>query len=157
MFRAEAHELEAPRPFAMLEGLAASILDAAAEDPRYADHLARSLGPWSWELRTVLPSLGRLLTPDTGEDRSPASEGRLRDALAVLFDALGTPQRPALLLLDDCQWADGLSLAVIGSWSADTSPTERFVSVVTALRTEEASTITRWDSGQRPRRSRSPG
>jgi two-component system sensor kinase len=47
VFRAEAHELEAPRPFAMLEGLAASILEAASEDPRYADHLVRSLGPWS--------------------------------------------------------------------------------------------------------------
>ena len=148
VFRAEAYELGAPRPFAMLEGLAASILDAAAEDPRYADHLARSLGPWSWELGTVLPSLGRLLTPDTGEGRSPASEGRLRDALAVLFDALGTPQRPALILLDDCQWADGLSLAVIGSWSADTSPTERFVSVVTALRTGDVShdhAVERWE------------
>jgi tetratricopeptide (TPR) repeat protein len=147
VFRAEAHELEAPRPFAMLEGLAASILDAAAEDPRYAEHLARSLGPWSWELRTALPSLGRLLTPDAGEGRTPASEGRLRDALAVLFDALGTPQRPALILLDDCQWADGLSLGVIGSWSADTSPTERFVSVVTAVRTEEAArdqAVGRW-------------
>jgi tetratricopeptide (TPR) repeat protein len=137
VFRAEAHELEAPRPFAMLEGLAASILDAATEDSHYADHLVRSLGPWSWELRTALPSLGRLLTPDTAEDRSPASERRLRDALAVLVDALGTPQRPALLLLDDCQWADELSLSVVGSWSLDTSPTERFVSVVTALRTGE--------------------
>jgi tetratricopeptide (TPR) repeat protein len=139
VFRAEAHELEAPRPFAMLEGLATSILDAAAQDPHLADHLVRSLGPWSWELRTALPSLGRLLTPESGEGRSPASERRLRDALAVLFDALGTPQRPALLLLDDCQWADELSLGVIESWSTDPSPTERFVSVVTALRTGEAS------------------
>jgi tetratricopeptide (TPR) repeat protein len=136
VFRTEAHELEAPRPFAMLEGLAASILDAASEDEAYAAALADSLAPWSHELRTVLPSLDRFLT-DGEEIEHPAAEPRLQGALAALFDALGTPNHPAVLLLDDCQWADDLSLGVVGTWSSSSRDGSRFVTVVAAIRRGE--------------------
>src|SRR5688572_11009807 len=136
VFRTEAHELEAPRPFAMLEGLAASILDAAAEDEAYAAALADSLVPWSPELRTVLPSLHRFLA-DAEEIEHPAVERRLQGALAALFDALGTRNRPAVLLLDDCQWADDLSLGVVSRWSSSSRDGSRFVTVVAAIRREE--------------------
>jgi tetratricopeptide (TPR) repeat protein len=132
VFRAEAHELEAPRPVPMLERLAGSILDAAADDHVFAGHLKRALTPWGPELHTVLPSLRPLLTLDAGV-AGRSSENRLKDGLAALFDALGTRQRPAVLLLDDCQWADQLSLGVIGRWSSQPQP-DRFVSVVAATR-----------------------
>jgi tetratricopeptide (TPR) repeat protein len=132
VFRAEAHELEAPRPVAMLERLAGSILEAAADDHIFADHLTRALAPWAPELHTVLPSLGPLLVAEV-EVSGRSSESRLQDALAALFDALGMRQRPAVLLLDDCQWADQLSLGVIGRWSSQPHP-DRFVSVVAATR-----------------------
>jgi tetratricopeptide (TPR) repeat protein len=136
VFRTEAHELEAPRPFAMLEDLAASILDAASEDDAYAAALADSLAPWSHELRTVLPSLHRFLA-DGDEIEHPASERRLQEALAALFDALGTRNHPAVLLLDDCQWADDLSLGVVSRWSSSSRDGSRFVSVIAAIRREE--------------------
>ena len=132
VFRGEAHELEAPRPVAMLERLAGSILEAAADDQVFADHLTRALAPWAPELHTVLPSLRPLLVADV-EVSGRSSESRLKDGLAALFDALGTRQRPAVLLLDDCQWADQLSLGAIGRWSSQPHP-DRFVSVVAATR-----------------------
>ena len=61
ILRAEARELEAPRPFGLLDGLASSLLEAAAADPIYAERLARTTGRWGPELRTVLPSLTELL------------------------------------------------------------------------------------------------
>lgn len=136
VFRTEAHELEAPRPFAMLEGLAASILDAAAEDEAYAAALADSLAPWSPELRTVLPSLHRFVA-DAEEIEHPTVERRFQGALAALFDALGTRHRPAVLMLDDCQWADDLSLGVVSRWSSSSRDGSRFVTVVAAIRREE--------------------
>ncbi|HEX4941845.1 MAG TPA: AAA family ATPase [Actinomycetota bacterium] len=136
VFRTEAHELEAPRPFAMLERLAASILDAAAEDEAYAAALANALASWSPELRTVLPSLHRFLADDEEIER-PAVERRFQGALAALFDALGTRNRPAVLLLDDCQWADDLSLGVVSRWSSSSRDGSRFVTVVAAIRREE--------------------
>jgi tetratricopeptide (TPR) repeat protein len=132
VFRAEAHELEAPRPVAMLERLAGSILEAAADDPVFADHLTRSLSPWAPELHTVLPSLRPLLVANV-EVSVLSSQMRLQDGLAALFDALGMRQRPAVILLDDCQWADQLSLGVIGRWSSQPRA-DRFVSIVAATR-----------------------
>jgi len=134
VFRAEAHELEAPRPLAMLERLVGSILEAATADPAFADHLLRSIRPWSSELRTVLPSLGKLLPGDEGGERH-VSEHRLHEAMAEIVDALGTPERPAVLLLDDCQWADELSIGVVARWSSTPRPS-RHVSIVAAIREE---------------------
>ena len=57
------------------------------------------------------------------------------DALTALFEALGWEGRPAVLLLDDCQWADELSLRVVGRWAAGRPG--GYVSVVAALRQDD--------------------
>ena len=44
------------------------------------------------------------------------AEARSVQALAALLDALGTTGRPVLVLLDDCQWADQLTLKVLSNW-----------------------------------------
>ena len=130
------------------------------------------------ELRTVLPSLHRFLADPERSITPRWSAGS--GALAALFDALGTRNRPAVLLLDDCQWADDLSLGVVSRWSASSRDGSRFVTVVAAIRREEvdedhpsrgwtrATTITlppsistrretssrRWGDGSRTRRTR---
>ncbi len=135
VLRAEARELEAPRPFGLLEGLASSLLDAATVDPAYAVRLAQTTGRWGPELRTVLPSLAELLTVAEQEGSGRSVESRVLDALTALFEALGWEGRPAVLLLDDCQWADELSLRVVGRWAAGRPG--GYVSVVAALRQDD--------------------
>jgi tetratricopeptide (TPR) repeat protein len=135
VLRAEARELEAPRPFGLLDGLASSLLDAAAVDPAYAERLAHTTGRWGPELRTVLPSLAEVLAVAEQEGSGRAVESRVLDALTALFEALGWEGRPAVLLLDDCQWADELSLRVVGRWAAGRPG--GYVSVVAALRQDE--------------------
>jgi tetratricopeptide (TPR) repeat protein len=135
ILRAEARELEAPRPFGLLDGLASSLLEVAAADPVYAERLAQTTGRWGPELRTVLPSLTELLAIAEQEGTRRSVESRILDALKALFEALGWDGRPAVLLLDDCQWADELSLKVIGRWATDRPG--GYVSVVAALRQEE--------------------
>ena len=135
VLRAEARELEAPRPFGLLDGLATSLLDAATADPSFAHHLARTTGRWGPELRTVLPSLAELLAVAEQEGSGRSVESRILDALTALFDALGWEGRPAVLLLDDCQWADELSLRVVGRWAAERP--NGYVTVVAALRQDD--------------------
>jgi tetratricopeptide (TPR) repeat protein len=135
VLRAEARELEAPRPFGLLDGLASSLLDVGATDPAYADHIARTTGRWGPELRTVLPSLAELLAVAEEEGSGRSVESRVLDALTALFEALGWEGRPAVLLLDDCQWADELSLRVVGRWAAGRPG--GYVSVVAALRQDD--------------------
>ena len=135
ILRAEARELEAPRPFGLLDGLASSLLGVAAADPLYAERLAQTTGRWGPELRMVLPSLTELLAIAEQEGARRSVESRILDALKALFEALGWDGRPAILLLDDCQWADELSLKVVGRWAADRPG--GYVSVVASLRQEE--------------------
>ena len=45
-----------------------------------------------------------------------ASEIRSLEALAALLDALGSAERPTLVLLDDCQWADEMTLKLLNHW-----------------------------------------
>lgn len=67
-------------------------------------------------------------------------EGLMIRALVKELDALGSEQTPALVLLDDCQWSDELTLKVLAALakSSDDAPrADRFVTVVVAFRTEE--------------------
>src|SRR5205814_272158 len=58
-------------------------------------------------------------------------------ALAALLDALGTADSPALLLLDDCQWADEMALKLLGHWHSARA-TGGPILVVASFRSEEA-------------------
>ena len=46
-------------------------------------------------------------------------EARTIQALARLLDALGTAERPVLIVIDDCQWADELTYKLIRRWHTD--------------------------------------
>ena len=66
----------------------------------------------------ALPELTEIFGEQPAEVLGPESFGQARtqQALAALLDALGTPQSPALVVLDDCQWADELTLKLLGYW-----------------------------------------
>src|SRR5262249_2428829 len=62
-----------------------------------------------------LPDLVEVLGPPPSGTLGPEALGEPRTiaALAAFLDALGTPSRPALVLLDDCQWADEVALKLL--------------------------------------------
>ena len=69
--------------------------------------------------------------------RSTARPAPLQ-ALAALLDALGSEDRHALVLLDDCQWADELTLELLRVWqSRHGSGEAAHVMLVAAFRSEE--------------------
>jgi predicted ATPase len=57
--------------------------------------------------------------------------------MAGMLDAIGTPGRPALLILDDAQWADDLSVRLIADWSRGRGEGAGTILVVTSFRSEE--------------------
>ena len=90
----------------------------------------------------MLPALPRALGWETRESLGPEEFGEARSihALACFLDALGSAERPALIILDDCQWADGLTIKLITHWSRQVSSAAskgRHVTLVAAFRTEE--------------------
>ena len=66
-------------------------------------------------------------------------EARSIEALSNFLDALGTPEKPALIILDDCQWADELTIKLIIHWQANRADSSGggHVLVVAAFRSEE--------------------
>src|SRR5207244_2099168 len=84
-----------------------------------------------------LPELAAVLGSPAGGAAGPESfaETRSVQSLTALLDALGGTGRPVLLLLDDCQWADQLTLKVLGNWRRQAA--DRPVLLVLAFRSEE--------------------
>ena len=136
-------EQAAQRPLPVLVGVAADLLGAARLDRGLAQTLRDRLGDHCVAACAALPELTEIL----GEQRQTAEVGpetfgqvRTVQALAALVDAIGSPQRPALVLLDDCQWADELTLKLLGHWQrrqAADAGFGRHVLLVVAFRSEE--------------------
>ena len=129
----------AQRPFQVLGGVVAGVLDAAAGDPTVGARLRHALGDHAEDVSRALPELADVLGHEAGGLLPEAhGEARSLNALACLLDALGLPGRPALVLLDDCQWADGLTVRLLAAWQHQARERGSSVLVVAAFRSEEA-------------------
>ncbi|MGH9223455.1 MAG: EAL domain-containing protein [Acidimicrobiales bacterium] len=143
--RGQGVDQAAKRPFQVLEGVAADVVAAAADNPEKAETLRQRLGDRAAAAAGVLPALAPVLTPEGAEDLGPEAYGEVRSvaALAALLDALGDPGRPAVIILDDCQWADRLSLRLLAAWAERVQPTASGAInggntvIIAAFRTEE--------------------
>ncbi|HVB26898.1 MAG TPA: AAA family ATPase, partial [Mycobacteriales bacterium] len=139
VLRGQGLDQAAPLPFQVLQGVAAGVLDAARVEPGVAERLRARLGTEAPAVRDALPALGELLPGAPSELLGPEEHGEARNlnALAVLLDALGDVQRPAVVLLDDCQWADDLTVKLLRSWGRRRGAAGQHVLVVAAFRSEE--------------------
>jgi two-component system sensor kinase len=106
-----------------------------------ATHLQSRLHDYRQAIVAALPALAAIFGERETESTAPEETGEARtiQALVRLFDALGTPGRPALIIVDDCQWADELTYRLLRRWHLDDSASvgRRHVMVVSAFRSEE--------------------
>ena len=127
------------RPLDVLRGVAAAVDERAMRESAFAERLRAELGSSLDELGAVFPAL----LPNLGIAAYPpplvpeaVGEERLQRILAQLLDSLGEPGRPAVVLLDDCQWADDVSLRLLGTWLRRAEGQRRLL-VVAAFRSED--------------------
>ena len=132
------------RPFQVLEGVAESLLAAAEDDPDLVDAVLDRVGEDAEALADALPELAELIghgvDPDGGiVVLGPEAYGERRSvqALPSLLHALGSPDRAAVVLLDDCQWADAVTAKMLARWNELSSAGACHVLVVVAFRSEE--------------------
>jgi two-component system sensor kinase len=149
ILRGQGVEEAARRPFQLLEGVVTGLVDAARQRPGEAENLREAVGDRADALVSALPGLGPVLGREGTADLGPEAYGETRTikALGALLDALPSavppdrPDAPAVVLLDDCQWADGPTLRLLADWqegvggSHDAGATR--ILVVAAFRTEE--------------------
>ncbi|TMK86543.1 MAG: ATP-binding protein [Actinobacteria bacterium] len=133
--RGQALDQAAQRPFQLLEGVAQDLLAAAAADPTLGPVVVERLGDHAVAVAAALPELARLFGHEGDADIGPEHYGEARSlaALPALFDALGSADRPALVLLDDCQWADELTIRLLDRWQRQVREQGTAVMVVAAF------------------------
>ncbi len=139
VLQGQAMDQAAQRPFQLFAGVAASIAAAARERPALAELLRQRLVGQELALTTVLPQLEPVLRPAAQQNLGPESFGESRGirALTSLLGALGTEAEPTVVLLDDCQWADELTLRAIESWQQTASQSDGHAMLVVSFRSEE--------------------
>ncbi|HUQ63514.1 MAG TPA: EAL domain-containing protein [Acidimicrobiales bacterium] len=139
ILRGQGVDQAAQQPFQMLEGVASGLLQMASNDPDNIASLVDHLGPRAGAVGAALPALRPLLASAETDDLGPEAYGELRsvDALSALLDSLGSEERPALVLLDDCQWADGLTVRLLAQWHQQARAEGSNVLVIAAFRSEE--------------------
>ncbi|MFZ5467955.1 MAG: protein kinase domain-containing protein [Myxococcota bacterium] len=134
VLRGQAVDQTAQLPFQVLEGVCRALVDdqlslLVAARPALVDH-SSALSSLMPLLRPVLATGGEVDGPEIfGQERASA-------AVIALLNALGGAQQPVVIFLDDCQWADELTMRTLTQWNARTDPPKHVV-VVAAFRSEE--------------------
>ena len=134
----------ARQPYQLLQGIAKDFVASAQVEEDLADRVREQLGIYAEIAAHALPAFSEVWKTGGHQLLGPEETGeqRTRQALAALFEALGTPERPALIILDDCQWADDLTYELIRDWQNRTTDSEsapQHVLIIAAFRSEEVS------------------
>lgn len=130
----------ASQPLQVLAGVATEVVLAARDSPRIATELRQGLGDHALPICRMLPELGEVLgvsATHTAATYETDSQALGIEGLVTLLDSLGTADRPAAIVLDDCQWIDEMSVRVLSAWAQDNErPNRMNVLVVIAVREE---------------------
>ena len=138
VLRGQGVKRESQRPFQMYEGIVRQCA-AVAQSRAEADRLRDALSDDAEIVSEVMPTLAKALGwPPPRKQIEAFGEQRSIRAFAAPLRALGCPARPVLVILDDCQWADGLTFESLRAWRKgreDESPQHSLV--IAAFRIEE--------------------
>jgi len=142
VYRGQATSDAVTSPFELLEGIAIGFEAACRANPELAVTISDALQEQRFTVAKALPRLAKLLDAETTdrEDSSPAGESRTLAALVAFLDALGSKDCPAVVILDDCQWAADLVYGLLQRWKMKHSsqqPLQNFVQLVVIFREEE--------------------
>ncbi|HKC29391.1 MAG TPA: AAA family ATPase, partial [Jatrophihabitans sp.] len=127
------------RPFALLHGVVEDLLAELKADHPWREALAGELTDVAPSIVLAFPALAPLLGCPPDPDAGSQQFGELRSLAGIrrLFDALADPVRPTLIILDDCQWADALTVRLLTELYADPVHAPRNLGVIAAFRPEE--------------------
>ncbi|HTI34549.1 MAG TPA: EAL domain-containing protein [Miltoncostaea sp.] len=128
----------AAQPFQLLGGVVREVVRAASADAVLLEGLTARLGEEAAAASAAMPELAEIVGPadEGGLGPEQHAEARSIRALTAFLDALGAPGREAVVILDDAQWADELSLRLLTAWARRAAP-DRRVLLIAAFREEE--------------------
>ncbi|MBN1394908.1 MAG: response regulator [Pirellulales bacterium] len=130
------------QPYRLFSGIVDNLVAESKKDPALSQFLYNGLGDHVNSLADALPRLAEELGWKTSKVLGPAdfAETRSIQALAALFELLGLSGRPVMIALDDCQWADEVTIRVLAHWQSNRASSHQdrsAVLMIVAYRTEE--------------------
>ncbi len=128
----------AARPFQLIDGVVGDIVRAAERDDALRTALAERLGDDAGAACAAMPALAAVLGAEHLHP-GPEEHGEARSmrAMVTLLDAVADPGRPAVVIIDDAQWADDLSLRLLAEWCDGRMAGAAPILVLVAFRGEE--------------------
>jgi PAS domain S-box-containing protein len=138
ILRGQGVDQAAQRPYQLLEGVAKAVDEEARSNESMRNHIRARLGDHAEAAAIALPALSEVLGHESS-GQLPEAHGEVRSlaALSALLGCVGTAVRPAVVILDDCQWTDGLTAKLLGRWHSHSRDDQSYVLVVAAFRSEE--------------------
>ncbi len=129
----------AARPFQLMDGVVREVVRTCDRDPDLRAAVIAGLGEDGIAAAAAMPELSALVGSADDRALGPEQHGEARSlrAMSSLLDAVGSRERPALVVLDDAQWADDLSLRLLADWCRARAEEGGEVLVVASFRTEE--------------------
>jgi two-component system sensor kinase len=129
------------QPFQVLERVVGELISNGKGRRAHTDAVVRRLHDHRHAIGDALPALALALGWKTRAKLGPEAFGAARslEALTHFLEALGDIDCPAVVLLDDCQWADELTLRLLARWHSNAAPRarRRFVMLVAAYRSDD--------------------
>lgn len=115
--RAQGQNQVGQTPLASLRNTLSQYTELIRQDEQLRIQSRAALEPFVHELQSVLPDVLPILGLEPPETSGQAlSDRRIAFVLATLLGTIGSSERPVLLLLDDVQWADDLTLTMLECW-----------------------------------------
>ncbi|MEZ6063195.1 MAG: ATP-binding protein [Planctomycetaceae bacterium] len=131
ILRAQGHDHIGLAPLASLRQALLQCVEIVRSDAALRQRLRLELSEFARELAAVLPSLVETLElPVPEHDVEDLSDRGIAVTLATFLGSLGSEDAPVLLLLDDAQWADDLTLTMLERWNL-TQPRHTMLVVAT--------------------------
>lgn len=143
----------ARRPFQILDGVVSALAGVCREDSSLASFLVAQLGSLGDVVARALPEMAEVLCrprpgdPASGVGRAAEPDGselygeaRTINSLCLLLDSLAASGRSVVVVLDDAQWADTLTVKLLNEWPDPTRMPvagDGQVVIVAAFRSEE--------------------
>lgn len=142
VFRCQAQDQVGQKPLQLLEGIVDELSTTLKTDSEFVAELRDRLGDHRDALAAALPELSFLRESSTAPQLVPEAFGEARsiEALACFLESIGSPKRPALIIIDDCQWADEMMVRLIARWNARRQADQdgvRHVMLVVGIRSDQ--------------------
>ena len=140
-----ASNASAQKPFNILSNVTNQIKEYLEVNPEFHSHVIASVPQSQRELLALLfPNLKEALRITSASpvlDNPNGSRANI-EALYTFFQALGRPQAPSVVILDDFQWADELTILFIEFWAKSIAKVDsgnNYTNIIIAYRNDEVS------------------